>query len=597
MNKDVGDSRRGLSSLDAMAVATRWAPTLQRCVWLDDDLISQLYSDDVDYEWISVAIGHESASASRDEMALAARATVRVWQLLATCRGFGVRENPHFWRSVVLAFWPAAATATRQALPSNCLTTWALKDYATLFQTAVFPRVQLRVAGDGATIDRAVSLFCGVETATTSPSEISRELDDAIASLAPFVHGSSEVMALPPPPPIELRLCFDLKQTSTKQINALVERVHEAQCVGGDTTFRVHIQSLYPTDFRSRNESDWTYASTLRVPLSERTLALDTDWATARDVGIRLNTVLRFREALRWSLQLRVPQSLSSAASETSAGVQHLTFMKGCDDQGMPALCSALPHTQCLESLMVKSSGSWGSHNDILWLGYALFHPDTSASTWRRLMLSRVGHNRYVGHNHFFKTPSMLHMMARGNNLLANCDAPSEFVDYYFSATIQAGAVIRLGFRDGHTDRLEEPTRMDVCVTSTNLEELPDMVTVVVPGFGLGRIARDDVVSIEARAPGRPRLSAVNIEGCDLTPDDIVTLLEGAATTLQYVDLDPFEVLIRWRPSRCALVAFLSVVTHYRRRESDQSNAVARLDRDLMTLIASFGDQELCVSP
>ncbi|GLE05774.1 hypothetical protein PINS_up014822 [Pythium insidiosum] len=594
MNKDVGDSRRGLSSHDAMAVATRWAPTLQRCVWLDDDLSSQLYSDDVDYEWISVAIGHESASASRDEMALAARATVRVWQLLATCRGFGVRENPHFWRSVVLAFWPAAATATRQVLPSNCLATWALKGYATLFQTAVFPRVQLRVTGDGATIDRAVSLFCGVETATTSHSEISRELDDVIASLAPFVYGSSEVMAPPPSPPIELRLCFDLKQTSTKQINALVERVHEAQRVGGDTTFRVHIQSLYPTDYWSRNESDWTYASTLRVPLSERTLALDTDWATARDVGIHINTVLRFRDALRWSLQLRVPQPLSSAASETSAGVQHLTFMKGFDDEGMPALCSALPHTQCLESLVVEASDSWASWihtNDIVWLGYALFHPDTSASTWRRLRLSGLDHNRDS------TTPSVLHMMARGNNLLANWDAPSEFVDYYFSATIQAGAVIRLGFRDGPTDRLEEPTRMDVCVTSTNLEDLPEMVTVVVPGFGLGRIARDDVVSIEARAPGRPHFSAVSIEVCDLTREDVVTLLERSAATLQYVNLDPYEDLVRWRPSRCALVAFLSVVTHYRRRESDQSNAMARLDRDLMTLIASFGDQELCVLP
>ncbi|GLE01255.1 hypothetical protein PINS_up010085 [Pythium insidiosum] len=471
-------------------------------------------------------------------------------------------------------------------------------DDVTRFHRASFPRVQLRVAGDADAdaIDRTVALFCGVEAATNRASEISRELDDAIASLAPFVISRQYCVSQEKaPPPVDLRLCFDLKQTSAERINALVERVHEAQ---RPQAFAVRITSLHPTDYWSRHDSDWEYASTLRVPLSQRTLALDTDWALARDIGVPTTTVIRFREALRWSLQL--PQeAVMSPPRETSAGVQHLTFRKGFDDEGMPALCSALPHTQCLESLTIAAAGGWSSFictEDIVWLGYALFHPDTSASTWRRLRLS------YLDYNRMSKTPPVLHMMARGNNLRADWNAPTKLVDWYFTATLRAGAVLFLDFGDDdggetHTDRLARDTRMDVCVASTDLAELSEMVTVVAPGFGFAFVSRDDIVSIEARAPGRPRLSSLGIRGCDLSRDDVKTILTHSATTLQDVMLDPFGDLVRWRPSRAVVLALLSVVACERQRDAKSGSAVRRLDRDLVTLIASFSDQELCVLP
>ncbi|KAJ0404354.1 hypothetical protein P43SY_001474 [Pythium insidiosum] len=106
------------------------------------------------------------------------------------------------------------------------------------------------------------------------------------------------------------------------------------------------------------------------------------------------------------------------------------------------------------------------------------------------------------------------------------------------------------------------------------------------------RVNREDVIAIEARPPGRPFLTALAIES-DFEREDIATIIQHSAKTLRWVSVESDEDLIQWRPSMDAIVAMLSVVSHSRRKDSQQFHAVSRLDRDVVTLIASFLEQEL----
>ncbi|KAJ0410041.1 hypothetical protein ATCC90586_006434 [Pythium insidiosum] len=562
-----------LSASDAFELATTWAPVLQNCIGLDADVANEVFFEPHEYEWVNVLIGHVGSPRLQDQQAFAARASVIVWRLLAACSGFRVRENAAFWRSVFRSFLkaPPENAAAVKRLRRSGYAYWEarnISDDHKVFPSVSFPRVQLCIGGDGDTIDRVAGVFCGLEYDELASSETRQQLREAVARLDPFT--KKETLAATQP--IELRLCFDLERTSPERINSLVRRIRNAS----DAVCA--IQALYPTV-----HSPWQHVSQLELPIVHHAALLRIDWMQARDMGAFVQDILRLRDELRWTLQIDTEHS-------RCRGPAHVEFLKGFDDEGMPALCSALPHTRCVESLSIVAADEWAhwmNNNDIAWLGYALFHPDTPTSTWRRLALLNITMS---------ESRPMLARMARGQNLLCDVNDPNDLVDFYFTATIRAGAIVNYGLdvhsRKPSTERLKNTTRMDVLVKSCDLSQLPASVTVVVPAFGLARVNREDVIAIEARPPGRPFLTALAIES-DFEREDIATIIQHSAKTLRWVSVESDEDLIQWRPSMDAIVAMLSVVSHSRRKDSQQFHAVSRLDRDIVTLIASFLEQEL----
>lgn len=67
------------------------------------------------------------------------------------------------------------------------------------------------------------------------------------------------------------------------------------------------------------------------------------------------------------------------------------------DSRQLTALCSALPYTQSLEALQLNVSFTAGDRTcrrgefEATWIGYAIFHPMTRLSSWKKLTL-RIYH-------------------------------------------------------------------------------------------------------------------------------------------------------------------------------------------------------------
>ncbi|KAJ0393430.1 hypothetical protein ATCC90586_008994 [Pythium insidiosum] len=490
---------------------------------------------------------------------------------MAACRGFSVRENPRFWQAVFRAFCvtPRSNEASKGYLPRLRWSRWSGYDVTpqfTLFRNVVFPPVRLCVVGGGDTIDRIVGLFCGVDVDVGLLGNIPGELDAMIATLTPLASRERLVTSQT----VEMTLCFELRSTSPARINALVQRTRDQRqhhCEGIAPLIPEFVVSLlFPAV-----QWDWETLSELQLPLEFYSLAIIDDWH-GRDLDGIVEHVGLFRESLRWALQL--PPQESCATPSAGTGVRHFEFVKAFDFEDIPALCSALPHTRSLESLTVTTAFLWKQDlkvEDLMWLGLD-----------------------GLKYNHSEQTRSVLAMMARGNNIMSNVDDPSDYVDGYYTATIRPGATLTLlGTDPGDivSQQLQHWTKLDVCgVDSTDLDDLIDMMLVVVPLCGMAFIDKQDIVAIEVRPPGRPQLTALSIQGCELLRDDIAAILEHSADTLRHVSLSTHRDLVRWRPSADVVVATLSVSAHYRRH--DESKAWARFNRDIVALIASFLDQE-----
>lgn len=259
------------------------------------------------------------------------------------------------------------------------------------------------------------------------------------------------------------------------------------------------------------------------------------------------------------------------------------TVREDVDD--LPAIGSALPHTRCLHTLELSwlefdSDNRIGRY--IVWLGYALFNPDAASSTWRRLICE----HKYYGWVPDDARPA-LHLMAQGNNLAVVLGFSRVVVDAYYCVTIRAGARILkhkheyappskyweafmkskedirqwTGTGDSYDDNymaedyeesyedavgegvesvlmvLEEATRMDACMTSTDLGSLDEYVFVIVPGYGNAWVHCRSIERIESRPPGRSSLTALRVHQ-DWEMHEVRTLVQVVRESLESLRLE-----------------------------------------------------------
>lgn len=153
---------------------------------------------------------------------------------------------------------------------------------------------------------------------------------------------------------------------------------------------------------------------------------------------------VRYREkshALRMLFMQYVKWCLCIGDTPPGAGVLKLGFPFHYEPRGMEGICSALPYTRCFKNLAL-----YGLHmandnqirgQDLAWLAYALFHPDTASSTWTELEMRGLTYSSIT-----MDADVIIEVMATGNNLLAALGLANETSESYFTATIKAGAVL-----------------------------------------------------------------------------------------------------------------------------------------------------------
>ncbi|GLE02689.1 hypothetical protein PINS_up011544 [Pythium insidiosum] len=263
----------------------------------------------------------------------------------------------------------------------------------------------------------------------------------------------------------------------------------------------------------------------LRVPIARRRIIRG---AESSDGGDYVPGFSTFREYVLWALNLTQQATTENSSTPTSGGIRHLMFGHGSDEYAVPAICSALPFARTLETFTLDSTHHWQNRlaaTDVAWLGYALFHPATSSSTWKRLWIRNVG-NQYAD-------PDAFALMADGNNLARALGLTDHISNAYFSAMIRSGAVLRskpASDDGGVVEILSVTTEMDVCVESTDPSLLPEYVLVVVVGHGAAWVHRDSVERIVARPPGCPELTGLSIEGSHLPSRIFATLVQRVST-------------------------------------------------------------------
>ncbi|KAJ0403791.1 hypothetical protein ATCC90586_003783 [Pythium insidiosum] len=393
-----------------------------------------------------------------------------------------------------------------------------VSDAHRFFDGVPFPRAQLVSCWNAsdATLTGDLSVLCG---RSVGSAEVQAQLQTALQVLAPFVReerirdaGTIETSMgfyrSDWQPAIDVAACLDVFRSSKRTESP---SMHEKLACCEFQLLRV----------------DWVpFNRELNVPIKDQSIDCQTE-SPGEEFSPAFPT---FREYVLSAL---------NPNHERPGGVRYLTLKQGDDERAFSAICSALPYATVLDTLAIDTDPRWPSltRDDAAWLGYALFHPDTSSSTWRRLKIARVG-----GCEDRIRD---FQLMAQGNNLARALGMTDHISDKYHTAEIRAGAVIRSKPTedDGYVvETLRETTEMDVCVESTDVSRLSEWVFVVVIGYGAAWVRREDVKQVVARAPGRPKLTALSVESSTLPSGMIPAIVALTRSSLQFLRLEESQL-------------------------------------------------------
>ncbi|KAJ0397907.1 hypothetical protein P43SY_002415 [Pythium insidiosum] len=462
-------SRDGLSAELAWSLATRWSGLLRGVVHIKTDYHAPEFAVVPSYDWICIHYHAPEFAVvpsydwiciragcgsfrDRDAVWSAIRSALLVWRALACCHGFSAREHPVFWKRVFETMVVPLRGPEADALGccSNVYAQIYVSDAHRFFDGVPFPRAQLVSCWNAsdATLTGDLSVLCG---RSVGSAEVQAQLQTALQVLAPFVRE---------------------------------ERIRDAGTIETSMGFY---------------RSDWQ-------PAIDVAACLDVFHCQTESPGEEFSPAFStFREYVLSAL---------NPNHERPGGVRYLTLNQGEDERAFSAICSALPYATVFDTLAIDTDPRWPSltRDDAAWLGYALFHPDTSSSTWRRLKIARVG---------------------------------DHISDKYHTAEIRAGAVIRSKPTedDGYVvETLRETTEMDVCVESTDVSRLSEWVFVVVIGYGAAWVRREDVKHVVARAPGRPKLTELSVESSTLPPGMVPAIVALTRSSLQFLRLEESQL-------------------------------------------------------
>lgn len=438
-----------------------------------------------------------------------------VWRALAACAGFTTTEKPTFWKRLFNDFLMPLCECgdTARYAPFARITD---KD-----RVPCFSRIKLNVStsADYDVVQTCVSAFTGVNGESIG-AEVIRDLQ----RLASIAGPRCSVQ-----PAVHVSMKLDLHKMEGSKVNGLIRSINQHK---GDTQDQIipsfclvsidaidHCDGAHCTDCASCLE----YGRQIETLLEKRELAIDdtTDLVSKQRFSLWLRDALRLNEKI-------------------SGGIRELCFMH---PHRMSAYLSAVPHARSLTTLKTPVGGT--KKADAAWLGYALFYPDSSSSTWMNLILSTQDPvtEEFV---------DMLRLMAKRNNLTValGIHDPRDAVSAYYRAVLRKQAPIfcKPSRFSPTITFLSQPLALDACLSSTDRGLLPEWILVIVPGYGEAWARDTDIESIEVRQPGTSFVSSLAFVGEDIASFDKVnddactaplmtTTLELIGSSLRSLDL------------------------------------------------------------
>jgi hypothetical protein len=263
-------------------------------------------------------------------------------------------------------------------------------------------------------------------------------------------------------------------------------------------------------------------------------------------------------------------------------GVTSVSLLRS-NANDVEALMSALPFARSTHSVdystMCIGQDDTFEQIDLPWLAYAIFHPNTTASSWCHLKLTDLTLTEHSTH--------ALTAMARGNNLLAVLTGTLPMSDAYYCAQLAPGTVVERepcwttdgllshGMQDTvFAAPLDEstPTTVDVCgIASPDSATWNEWVQVIIPAYGLGWVRASELHNVRAHSPSKSGLSALRL--C-------------RKHNFGGVPNDPPEVLLHVLRPLGAMLAFLDV-SEYNDVAASTMGDILRACPRLKTLIAS----------
>lgn len=518
-----------LASDDAWAIALTWREQLHNHVRLETSRGDSSHAIIKSYAWVRFHISSED----RHQVS-AARAAAVAWFTLSCCRGYSGQENPVFWKRVFSELWQTLID-TNGGKTVDHLDVQSITDADGFFDQdgCGFPRFRLAIRQlHDQSVEASVRLFCGVPGEQLEPAD-RYKLEHVLGRLQPFI----DTKRIKRGPAVSLACLvaygLDTPHPDWHRLRVgpalmkILDQVNTASYPASpslEPRFRIE-EISFPTVLVLYNIADVRQLETL---FQKYDIEIDIS-----DCVIQPSVSVRGRAAITRSL-LRLPGSGSVATSTTlhlSAGNASM----------LPAFASALPYTTSLRAVQLHAPSRLGSH-DLVWIAYALFHPDTPSSTWKSLELLKVGLSDHC--------ITLLQSMARGNNLVAVLSGRPASSDGYYRATVAPQASIfaepiRTWWQWLTSQTLltvEGSLTVDVCdVTTEDVTLWDEWVAVIVPAYGLAWVQSSNIVHVEKREPTRSSLQSLRLTRLDFDLRDdarvVTSLLSVLGSTLHHLDI------------------------------------------------------------
>lgn len=369
------------------------------------------------------------------------------------------------------------------------------------------------------------------------------------------------------------------------------------------------------------------------LPSSLPTQAAGTDPILARvfsDAPDRVASGRFFLEVLQVPMKARVrlgscPRPSDQLRLEVGR-LRELTLHRSVMDHHTFVCLFALPHTQTLQSLCLEESDAllpWKLRKlECAWLLYAIFHPFSATSSWRRLELrncdpSCLAEALDLPHDRKLEIVSVTRLFQLQRN------KKRERMDLSRSAvagTLPLALPVTFGgkARELRIARLREgavicafpdPASTLLCVVETETAdvELCDLQTthwvcMLVPGLGFGWVRRIDVELVEKWTPGGrqtrdnsaaplvPSLTSLVLKGECLTMARTQSLVRALGPSLESLDVKTgriYSYLLKDIAESCPRLRTLAIKTKMHKlkgsalRQFFSDTAVARHMRSL----------------
>ncbi|TMW62250.1 hypothetical protein Poli38472_009743 [Pythium oligandrum] len=493
-------SRAVLTTEEAWAIAMTWEEDIRQKVAIKisgSSSVIQTYSwikfEGPDSMWKYCGEGGEKEVAVRSQRyAEAIRATMLTWRALSSCPGFQVHENPIFWKHVL----GELREHKDKSIPPE---EWGCAPPAESLNPVKDAR---RMADDVLTRFSICfnTLYCRVVSgfAPSYDAEIKAKLESILTQLAPLV---DEKLAQRP---IRLKLDCSWAFKNKSELETLIVDINS------------HLDNEKPSLASPRFIVD---------EVCERSKFMDIPIACER-FDLRQDDNTSFEEVATQILSVLHVYNKPYLQNK----VLHLSRYK-LKPSLVAAICSALPYARFVQTLhLVEFHNPFSrplplSDQDVAWLGYAIFHSDTATSSWKSLA---AGDAMVECMNASY----ILQQMAQGNHLASILSGShEETCSAYYSASFLPGTEVQLQ-EDTTPVKIDPTTHYDVCVTSVDLPKLPELVPVIVPGYGLGTVSKSSIVSITARPPSTSMLTSLDyVPGGDLATKLNTLRLFGANLT------------------------------------------------------------------